>query len=144
MAITFNRQTEVSVPQEGWTFATIKKLALGNPVNTVVGTSDTLFITFLTDDSQLVRHSFLMAAGVSHLLEKLVAVTLGIGEEEVDLEQLNGHRCGIEIAHRSGQNGRLFVNVVGVCSTNELVDEDFEERLPTEQEEELSTFGDWS
>ncbi|MGN7408110.1 hypothetical protein [Sporosarcina sp. SAFN-010] len=140
MAITFNQHAKVTVAPTGWSNATVKKLAMGNPVNTVVGQSDTLFVTFLTDDSHLVRHSFLMAAGVSHLLEKLVGVTMREGEGLVDLEELIDYRCGIEIAHRLGQNDRLFVNVVDVCALHDLVEED---EQPSEEslEEEFPIFG---
>lgn len=142
MAITFNRQQELAIPTEGWHFATIKKITLGKPVNTLAGVSNTVLLTFVTDDLRPVTQSFLMGAGVNYLLDKLVTVTLGQENEEVNLENLNEHRCGIQVAHRYGQKDRLFVNVVDVCSVDELDEEDNSGEFPSVPEEELPIFGD--
>lgn len=60
-----------------------------------------------------------MAPGVNFLLEKLIDITIGEGDEQVDLEDLKGKRCGIKVEHKFW-NDRVFAIVVDVCAVDEL------------------------
>ena len=60
-----------------------------------------------------------MASGVNFTLEKLIDITMGEGDEEIELENLVGKRCGIKVEHKFW-NDRVFVNVVDVRSIDEL------------------------
>ncbi|MFJ7745100.1 hypothetical protein [Peribacillus sp. NPDC097295] len=76
-------------------------------------------INFTTDNHCLVTQSFLMAQGVNFLLEKLIDTTIGEGDEEIELGNLEGMCCGIKVEHKFW-NDRVFANVVDVCSVDEL------------------------
>ena len=76
---------------------------------------------------------------MNFLLEKMITFTLGLDDEEINLEDLIGKRCGINVEHRLSQD-RVFANVVDVCSIDELIDDESEKGLPPAGE--LSVFGD--
>jgi hypothetical protein len=123
LMLNFKRNMVPQMPARGWYKATVSEIREGKSAKTKIGLSDTALTTFITDNHCLVTHSFLMAPGVNFTLEKLIGITMGEGDDQVNLEELVGKRCGIKVDHRFW-NDRVFANVVDVCSIDELVEED--------------------
>ncbi|EOR20782.1 hypothetical protein A499_24764 [Niallia nealsonii AAU1] len=117
--MNFKRNLVPQMASQGWHIATVNDVREGKPAKTKRGYSDTALINFTTENHCLVTQSFLMAQGVNFLLEKLIDITMGEGDEEIELENLGGMRCGIKVEHRLW-NDRVFANVVDVCSIDEL------------------------
>lgn len=117
--MNYKRNLVPQMASQGWHIATVNDIREGKPAKTKLGFSDTALINFTTDTHCLVTQSFLMAPGVNFTLEKLIDITMGEGDEEIDLENLVGKRCGIKVRHRFS-NDRVFANVVEVSSIDEL------------------------
>ncbi|NRD77305.1 hypothetical protein HPT25_07310 [Bacillus sp. BRMEA1] len=127
--MNYKRTLVPQMPTEGWHFAEITNIKEGKSANTKFSVSDTALTTFVTDNHSLVTQSFLMAQGVNFTLEKLIDITFGEGDEQVELENLIGKRCGIKVEHRFWNN-RVFANVVDVCSLDELVEDESDSSVP--------------
>lgn len=125
----YKRNLVPQIPSQGWHRATIKSIKEGKPANSIIGLSETALTTFVTENCSLVTQSFLMAPPMNFLLEKMITVTLGLDDEEINLEDLIGKRCGIKVEHRFSQD-RVFANVVDVCSIDELIDDESKRGLP--------------
>ncbi|WP_394138492.1 hypothetical protein [Cytobacillus oceanisediminis] len=132
MNLNFKRNMVPQMATEGWHFATVIEIKGGKPAKTKMGISDTALTSFAPDNHSLVTQSFLMAPGVNFTLEKLIDITMGEGEDQVNLKELVGKRCGIKVEHKHW-NGRVFANVVDVCSVDELEEEN-EVSVPTTHE----------
>lgn len=117
--MNYKRNLVPQMASQGWHSATVNDIREGKPAKTKMGLSDTALTSFTTDNHCLVTQSFLMASGVNFTLEKLIDITMGEGDEEIDLESLVGKRCGIKVEHKFW-NDRVFANVVDVCSLDEL------------------------
>ncbi|MBG9654086.1 hypothetical protein [Cytobacillus firmus] len=121
--MNYKRNMEPQMVAQGWHFATITEIKEGKPAQTKWGQSDTALTTFKTDNHCMVTQSFLMAPGVNFTLEKLIDIVFEEGDDQVDLEELVGKRCGIKVEHKFW-NDRVFANVVDVCSVYELQEDD--------------------
>lgn len=130
MNLNFKRNMVPQMATEGWHIATINDVREGKPAKTKLGLSETALTDFITDKHCLVTQSFLMAPGVNFTLEKLIDITVGEGDEQVNLEEMVGKRCGIKVEHKHWK-GRIFANVVEVCSVDELQEED--DDVPTQE-----------
>lgn len=133
MNLNFKRNMVPQMATEGWHFATVNEIKEGKPAKTKMGFSDTALTSFTTDNHSLVTQSFLMAPGVNFTLEKLIDVAMGEGDDQVNLEELVGKRCGIKVEHKHW-NGRVFANVVDVCSIEELEEDESDSSVPPTQE----------
>lgn len=130
--MNYKRNLVPQMPTAEWHIAKITNVKEGKPVNTKFGVSDTALTTFVTDNHSLVTQSFLMASGVNFTLEKLIDITMGEGDDQVNLEELVGKRCGIKVEHKHW-NGRIYANVVDVCSVDELVEDENDNSVPPTQ-----------
>lgn len=130
MNLNFKRNMVPQMATEDWHRATVNDVREGKPAKTKLGLSDTAITDFITDNHCLVTQSFLMAPGVNFTLEKLIDITIGEGDEQVNLEEMVGKRCGIKVEHKHW-NGRVFANVVDVCFEEELQEEDGD--VPTQE-----------
>lgn len=133
MNLNYKRNMVPQMATEGWHFATVNDIKEGKPAKTKMGFSDTALTSFITDNHCLVTQSFLMAPGINFTLEKLVDITMGEGDDQVNLEKLVGKRCGIKVEHKHW-NGRIFANVVDVCSLDELEEEENDNSVSPTQE----------
>lgn len=116
----FKRSNNVQLPVEGFHLATVLRYKEGKLVETRSGDSPTVWITFETDDDQIVSHSFFMNEGLNRLMNELITATIDTNEEEVHLDDVIGKRCGIKIKHRGSTNGQLYANIVEVIAESQL------------------------
>lgn len=131
MKFSKNNKPVFQIPEEGYYYATVVAWKEGKPKNTTFGLVPTALFTFELRDGRRVMQSILNLAGPNYLMEKLVYATLG-EVEDVDLDDLIGKACGIEIRHNHA-NGTTYANVVDVFPISELeLDEEEEAEEPTE------------
>ncbi len=120
------------IPEEGYYSSKVVGWKEGKPRNTMFGSTPSANVFFELADGMKVAQSMLLFPGPTSLMEKLVNVTLGEADEEVDLNDLIGKACGIEIRHNHA-NGTTYANVVDVFPISELeLDEEEEAEEPTE------------
>lgn len=109
---------ELSIPNEGEYTASILNIKAGKDRDTVWGTTPSVVVLFELDNGQKVMQSMLMYVGKGSLLKKLVELTLDNTEKEVNLYQLVGKSCVVEIQHFH-QHETTYANVVDVFPLSE-------------------------
>jgi hypothetical protein len=123
----YRRNNGLQMPPEGWHYARIANVREGKQANTYMGPSDTVLVTFAIEEHApaIVTHSFLTAPWANFLFERLIDAAIDTPKEEIYYSELNGKRCGIKVEYREWK-GKVYANVVDVCSVDELqeVDED--------------------
>lgn len=122
MKFSRNQQPFFQVPKEGNYVARVVGWKEGKKRNTMMGLTPTVIVTFELEDGQRVMQSMLVYSGPKSLLEKLVDSTLGEDADDVELDQLIGKKCGVEIRHN--HVGEItYANVVDIFPTSEFGDE---------------------
>ncbi|MGA6580793.1 hypothetical protein [Providencia sp. NPDC089923] len=109
---------ELSIPNEGEYTASILNIKAGKDRDTVWGTTPSVVVLFELENGQKVMQSMLMYVGKGSLLKKLVELTLDTTEKEVNLYQLVGKSCVVEIQHVH-QHATTYANVVDVFPLSE-------------------------
>ncbi|WPK13077.1 hypothetical protein R6U77_05160 [Lysinibacillus louembei] len=109
---------ELSIPNEGEYIASILNIKAGKDRDTVWGTTPSVVVLFELENGQKVMQSMLMYVGKGSLLKKLVELTLDTTEKEVNLHQLVGKSCVVEIQHVH-QHEATYANVVDVFPLSE-------------------------
>lgn len=109
---------ELSIPKEGKYTASILNIKAGKERDTVWGTTPSVVVLFELETGQKVMQSMLMYVGKGSLLKKLVELTLDTTEKEVNLYQLVGKSCVVEIQH-AHQHDTTYANVVDVFPLSE-------------------------
>ncbi|MFD2370571.1 hypothetical protein ACFSO0_11565 [Brevibacillus sp. GCM10020057] len=134
MKFSRNNKPLFQIPEEGFYAAKILSWREGKARNTMFGLTPTANVFFELNNGMKVAQSMLIFPGPTSLIEKLVNVTLGEADEEVDLNDLIGQECGVEIRHNH-VGGTTYANVVDVFPISELELEEEVAEEPTEMDD---------
>jgi hypothetical protein len=141
MKFSRNNKPTFEIPAEGYYSATVVGWKQGKSINTIMGSTPSVLVTFDLGQGIKVMQSMLNFAGPTSLVEKLVDATVGPNNDDIDFDDLIGKNCGVEIKHNHiGSN--TYANVVDVFPESELEDEQDEDSF--ENEEEDNSFHDHS
>lgn len=127
----FSRQQQVSfkLPEEGHYGATIIDVKEVEPINNpMYGETDRVDVYFDLVGGYRLKKNMLVYAGGNSMFEKLVDSTFG-DVEEIDVTELVGRTCGLEVAHNV-HNGKTYANVVDVFSDAWFENYDEQDELP--------------
>ena len=127
----FSRQQQVSfkLPEEGHYGATIIDVKEVEPINNpMYGETDRVDVYFDLVGGYRLKKNMLVYAGGNSMFEKLVDSTLG-DVEEIDVTELVGRTCGIEVEHNV-HKGKTYANVVDVFSDAWFENYDEQDELP--------------
>ncbi|WED55877.1 hypothetical protein OE059_03185 [Exiguobacterium profundum] len=127
----FSRQQQVSfkLPEEGHYGATIIDVKEVEPINNpMYGETDRVDVYFDLVGGYRLKKNMLVYAGGNSMFEKLVDSTLG-DVEEIDVMELVGRTCGVEIEHNV-HKGKTYANVVDVFNDAWFENYDEQDELP--------------
>lgn len=125
MKFSRNNKPTFEIPAEGCYSAAVVGWKPGKSVNTIMGTTPSILVTFDLGQGVKVMQSMLNFAGSTSLVEKLVDAIVGLDGDNIDFDDLIGKSCGVEIKHNQ-VNANTYANVVDVFPENELSDEEDE------------------